>query len=167
MFKVKFSDYWKCKDWIKDQIDWDIKPEFDKFTNNPYPRVTNMINTSRIQNDDSDLLNISKSSHPFSKFTNPLTRANINPTWENTRDVIKTDCTIRTIGDGNSSFNPFNKVGIRDTVNFESPNTLMQSRNDIDKSSNRKNINIKIEICYFLKNKIEFSFYYFKYLPAY
>lgn len=128
-FKVKFSDYCKCTDWMKEQIEWDIKPEFDKFTNNPYPRVASMINTSRIQEDDSGLLNISKSSHPFSKYANPLTRININPVWDESREVVVSDWTIKTIED--TSFNPFNKVGVKEVISIGSLQMPNQERNII------------------------------------
>jgi len=93
---------------MRKQIDIDIKPEFDKFTNNPYPKITSMINTSRTDRDMHEIDSIPKQSHPFSKYTNPLTRANINPNEFN-RDGMKTDCTIQTITPNDNSFNPFNK----------------------------------------------------------
>ena len=51
-FKVKFSDYWRWKKWIEAQMNVDIIPEFDKFITNPYPKVSNMINTSRVEKED-------------------------------------------------------------------------------------------------------------------
>ena len=91
------------------QIAVDIKPEFDKFIENPYPRVANMINTSRGEKEESSYINTQKSSHPFAKYANPLSRANINPNDDNPREALRTDCTIRTFNENENSFNPFNK----------------------------------------------------------
>jgi hypothetical protein len=132
-FKVKYSDYCKWRQWMQKQIDVDIKPEFDKFTDNPYPKITGMINTSRTEIDRSQFDNIPKSNHPFSKYANPLTRANINPN-DDTRDWIRTECTIRTMNQNENSFNPFNKCGVRETLNLTIPNSLQDSRHEFARS---------------------------------
>jgi hypothetical protein len=70
-------------------MDIDIKPEFDKFTNNPYPKLHGMLNTTRIEREEDSYINTSKSTHPFSKYTNPLSRANIKPNEDGL--ILRTD----------------------------------------------------------------------------
>lgn len=110
---------------MKNQIGIDIKPEFDKFIDNPYPRVSTMLNTSRPFTDSPSHLNISKSTHPFSKYANPLSRADINPASlspkVSKKDDFRTNITIRTFNENENPFNPFNKVGIRETLDLTLP----------------------------------------------
>lgn len=115
------------------QIDVDIKPEFDKFTDNPYPKITGMINTSRTELNRSHFETIPKSTHPFSKYANPLTRANINPN-DDTKDGVRTECTIRTMNPNENSFNPFNKCGVRETLNLTIPNSFQDSNYEFARS---------------------------------
>ena len=88
-FKVKFSDYCKCKKCLALQRSIDIKPEFDKFIVDPYPKISNAINSSReIFEDDSRLTIQSKSNHPFTKFFNPLERSYLRPEEDNSQNNI-------------------------------------------------------------------------------
>lgn len=74
---------------MKSQMDIDIKPEFDKFIDNPYPKLHGMLNTTRIERDEDSYINNSKSTHPFSKYANPLSRTNIRPNEEG--QILRTD----------------------------------------------------------------------------
>ncbi|CAI2367460.1 unnamed protein product [Moneuplotes crassus] len=150
-FKVKFSDYCKCKDCMIEQRACDIKPEFDKFTSNPYPKVSTLLNTSKEQEEESEFLNISKSSHPFAKYANPSSRADIKPVFDDSREVVKTDCTIRTLNENENVYNPFNKFSVKDTLSTDSPKTIRQTNNDGNKSMNTDTMNI-VTNPYYLNN---------------
>lgn len=120
-FKVKFSDYCRCKKCVAAQMEIDIRPEFDKFTTNPYPRLSSAMNSSRVEEDPSHLIKVNTSGHPFNKFFNPMERAYLKPTEEQIKDGSRTDCTIRTFNENENSFNPFNKCGIRETFDMTIP----------------------------------------------
>lgn len=112
----------------------DIIPEFDKFTNNPYPRISNLINSSRVTKDESESVIIAKSSHPFTKFFNPLERSYIKPNSDEVRDGIRTNCTIRTFNEIENSINPFNKCGVKDTFDITIPGSANRSKFDMQRS---------------------------------
>lgn len=53
-FKVKFSDYWRWKQWLEAQMKIDIVPEFDKFITNPYPKISSVVNSSRVEREENN-----------------------------------------------------------------------------------------------------------------
>lgn len=55
------------------------------------------------------------------KFFNPMDRSYLRPKDDLQNETVnKTNYTMRTIGDNENSFNPFNKYGVRDVFEVNS-----------------------------------------------